>query len=347
MCGLIDDPECPKAGKHRELEKAEIQNCEEAVQHTISSIRNFSNPFSSTDRDHLYSLASGAPMSPEVELDVLRAEAAGKEAKETFIRDRFINGSSEDLFFEPIKKLKLKTMDSCNKMVKLTSSQGKIIQYREQSDLAFMLLVKSQLLDQPLNLDELMRYSLTPVPHSLGTADGFFNKTNKAAMLHYLMEDHLEDISDPEGAFYIQDGNALFYTLANLPPTFGAICLQVLDQMVAKKNFIFSTDSYHKDSIKSQERLRRGFSQHYVVGGPATRKPTDWKLFLANEENKLQLCRLLLRVWGSKSAASRLDRSGTAVVVVEDKAYQLDSTDGDVSTRYNSIFHSTDKLTFK
>ena len=106
------------------------------------------------------------------------------------------------------------------------------------------------------------------------------------------MEDHLEDISYPGGAFYMQDGNAFFYTLANLPPTFGAICLQVLDQMVAKKNFIFSMDSYHEDSIKSQERVRRGFSQHCVVGGgggAATRKPTDWKLFLANEENRLQL----------------------------------------------------------
>ena len=192
---------------------------------------------------------------------MLRAEAAGNEAKETFICERFINDSSEDLFFEPIKKLKFKTMDSCDKMIKLASSQEKIIHYREQSDLAFMLDVKSQLLDQPLNLDELMRYSLTPVPHSLGTADVFFNKTNKAAMLHYLMEDHLEDISYPEGAFYIQDGNALFYTLANLPPTFGAICLQVLDQMVAKTNFIFFMDSYHEDSIKSQERLRRGFKK--------------------------------------------------------------------------------------
>ena len=254
----------------------------------MSAIRNFSNPFSPTDRDHLYSLASGAPMSPEVELDVLHAEAAENEAKEIFICDRFINGSSEDLCFEPIKKLKLKTMDSCDKMIKLASSQGKIIQYREQSDLAFMLLVKSQLLDQLINLDELMRYSLTPVPHSLGTADVFFNKTNKAAMLHYLMEDHREDISYHEGAFYIQDRNALFYTLANLPPTFGAIFLQVPDQMVVEKNFIFSNDSYHEDSIKSQERLHRGFSQHYVVGGAATRKPIDWKLYLANEENKLQ-----------------------------------------------------------
>lgn len=194
-----------------------------------------------------------------------------------------------------------------------------------------MLLIKSQHLDEPIDLDELMRYSLTPVPHSLGTSDGFFNKTNKAAMLHYLMEDAPEEVPYPTDSLYIQDGNALFHALKNLPPTFGAICLQVLDQMVAKKNFIFSTDSYHADSIKAQERLRRGFSQRYIIEGQATRKPVDFKLFLANEENKLQLCQLLLRVWGSKAAASRLEKCGTAVAVVEGKAYLLDTSDGDVS----------------
>ena len=179
-----------------------------------------------------------------------------------------------------------------------------VIQYREQSDLAFMLLIKSQGLEEPLNLEELMQYSLTPVPHSLGTSDGFFNKTNKAAILHFLMEDSPQDEPYPTDALYIQDGNALFHALKNLPPTFGEICLQVLDQMVAKKNFIFSTDAYHPDSIKSQERLRRGFSQKYIIEGPATRKPSDFKLFLANDENKTKLCQLLLRVWSSKIAES-------------------------------------------
>ena len=78
------------------------------------------------DKEHLYSLASGAPASPDVEFDVLRAEAAGKKSKEAFIQDRFVSGSSEELFFEPIKKLKLKTMDASNKTVKLTASQGKV-----------------------------------------------------------------------------------------------------------------------------------------------------------------------------------------------------------------------------
>ena len=146
-----------------------------------------------------------------------------------------------------------------------------VIQYREQSDLAFMLLIKSQHLDEPIDLDELMRYSLTPVPHSLGTADGFFNKTNKAAMLHYLMEDAPEEVPYPTDRLYIQDGNAVFHALKNLPPTFGEICLQVLDQMAAKKNFVFSPDSYHAGSIKAQERLRRGFSQRHIIEGQGAR----------------------------------------------------------------------------
>lgn len=48
MCDMVDDPECPKAGKHRDLEKANIKKSEEAVQQTEAAIRNFLNPFSIT-----------------------------------------------------------------------------------------------------------------------------------------------------------------------------------------------------------------------------------------------------------------------------------------------------------
>jgi len=332
MCGLIQDPECPKAGKHRELEAAEIKKSENAVQRTLEAIKNFTNPFDINDKDHLYNIASGAPVSPDVEIDVLQADTVGKTAKEAFIRNRFQNGSSEKTFFEPIKRQKLKTMEVSNKTVKLTSSQGKLIQYSEQSNLAFMLLVKSQLLDEPLSLDELMHYSLTPVPPSLGTPDGFFAKTNKASMLHFLLDEITEDVSYPDDAIHIQDGMALWYMLTNIPQTCGGICLQVLDCMVAKKNFMFSTDCYHEDSIKAQERVRRGSSHKYIIDGPATRKPADFKLFLANEDNKRQLCQLLFRVWGSKVAASRLQKCGTAVIVKEGKAYQLKSSNGEVMT---------------
>lgn len=180
-----------------------------------------------------------------------------------------------------------------------------------------------------------MTFPLLPVPPSLGTLDGFFTKTNKAAILHYLLEDVTpENIPYPQDALFIQDGMALLHTLSNLPPTCGDICLQVLDQMIAKKNFLFSTDCYHSESIKAQERLRRGSSEKILLAGPATRKPYDFKMFLVNDDNKKQLCQLLLRVWSSQQAATRLQMTDMAVLIVEGRAYQLLPSNDEVSFFY-------------
>ena len=91
------------------------------------------------------------------------------------------------------------------------------------------------------------------------------------------------------------------------------------------------TDSYHADSIKAQEQLRWGSSQSYLIQEPATRKPSNFKLFLENEQNKTQLWELLLKVWSSNAAASCMEQCRTALVIVDGKAYQLQSSDGEVS----------------
>ncbi|KAF3836203.1 hypothetical protein F7725_028761, partial [Dissostichus mawsoni] len=111
------------AGKHRELEKAEVKKGEEAIQRTIETIRNFTNPFTISDKDRLYSLASGALVLMEVEMDVLQAETVGKAAKAEFIKR--LQSREPGRLFDPIKKQTLKTMETCNKKVTLTSSQGK------------------------------------------------------------------------------------------------------------------------------------------------------------------------------------------------------------------------------
>ena len=156
-----------------------------------------------------------------------------------------------------------------------------IIQYQEQSNLALTLLVKSQKLDKPPDINKLVCYPLTPVPYNLGTPDGYFAKTNKAALLHYLLKDYKEEEQFPKDVIHIQDGNALFYMLRNLAPTFAGICLQILEIMAQKKNFIFSTDCYDKVSIKNQERMRRGSCPPQIVS-EITTKPIDFKLFLSN-----------------------------------------------------------------
>ena len=103
----------------------------------------------------------------------------------------------------------------------------------------------------------------------------FLTKTNKASRFHALVEISEEELPFPRDAICIMDGNALFHSLTNLAPTMGGICKQILRAMVDKHDFVFSTDSYHEDSIKTYEKIRRGISQKYIIDGPATKNPTD------------------------------------------------------------------------
>ena len=130
ICDMIDDPDHPKAGKHRDLEAANIRKSEEAVQRCEAAIRNFLNPFripvpAIPMEDRLYSLHSGAPVPISVEIDVMRADAVGKQAKEDFIEARLKKQSQN--FFDPIKRQSLLTMENANKTITLTTSQGKVI----------------------------------------------------------------------------------------------------------------------------------------------------------------------------------------------------------------------------
>ena len=66
-----------------------------------------------------------------------------------------------------------------------------------------------------------MSYSLTPVPPSLGTADGFCYKPNKAALLPAILDDVPDNIAYPDDALSIQYGNAHFHSVIDIPPIFG------------------------------------------------------------------------------------------------------------------------------
>ena len=139
---------------------------------------------------------------------------------------------------------------------------------------------------------------------------------------------------------FIQDGNnALFHTLVNLPHTFGGICLQILDLMVSNKSFFFSTDSCHPDSIKTQERQRRGCGEQFILDGSETRKTKDFKTFLTNDANKRHLCEVLLKLWGRPVATSRLQKCTDTVIIVEGTAHRLQYSNKQVNFIVNFHFH--------
>ena len=91
LCDMLSDTESPKDGKYRELQKTEVKRSEEAVQKTMTAIQSFTNPFTIPDKGQLYCLSSGAAASPEVEVDILRADVAKAEV---FIKQLRCSSSS-------------------------------------------------------------------------------------------------------------------------------------------------------------------------------------------------------------------------------------------------------------
>lgn len=118
----------------------------------------FRSPWKIPDKNRLYSLASGAPIHPEVEVDVLQAEAAGRAAKEQFIHKRFV--SKKKGFFDRLKKLNLKTMDHCSKKVKLTSAQGKVDIDSTNSLIAITYFIKKIKSGHCVNASLISSYSI-------------------------------------------------------------------------------------------------------------------------------------------------------------------------------------------
>jgi len=147
------------------------------------------------------------------------------------------------------------------------------------------------------------------VPYSIGLADGFLAKTDRSKGLYHIVKDIDDsDLSvNPRDCMIIEDGNALFHCLQEIPSSFGNIAHKILSSIVEHaSHVIFSTDMYSENSIKSVERIRRGCGEKLIVSGEKTKRPKDWKSFLTNDDNKKQLVQVLLNSWNSDASAELL-----------------------------------------
>ena len=209
------------------------------------------------------------------------------------------------------------------KKVKLRSKQNKVTELKQQGNIAFQLLLKSQQGDLDLDLKELLGFQLTPVPYSLGTADEYLVKTDKSAMFHcFTKTTENSNLPPAEDTLTVVDGNAVFHAMVQVPQTFRDICIKLLDMMPKACDFVYSTDMYKKESIKAMERQRRGNSEKIILTGEATKRPVDWAGFLSNDENKAQLIKLLLKVWTSDNQAPKF--KGRKVILICDGKASVD-----------------------
>ena len=158
-----------------------------------------------------------------------------------------------------------------------------------------------------INLKEVLSYELSPVPIALAHPDGSLRKTNKS-VLSAVIEKGISVLprlpqQPPETtSVHILDGMALVQMVkSGGAKTFGEMAAKyfpIITDPLRQSNcnrvdIVF--DPYWKVSIKTEERLRRGSanSLEIKINGPTTPVPKQWVKYMANPQNKVNLCHFL------------------------------------------------------
>ena len=135
---------------------------------------------------------------------------------------------------------------------------------------------------EKIDMRELMKYPLMPVPSLIGTPDGYLLKTDKSKGFCFLTKE-LNNFTMPSDAKTLnaEDRNAIFYCMKEVPATFKQICKKIYDVSIVGKFDLFSTDMYKENSIKSLERTSRGSGHKRIIKGKSTKRPRTESDFLA------------------------------------------------------------------
>ena len=156
----------------------------------------------------------------------------------------------------------------------MAGADGKVVAACLVRDLFGSILYLS--LQKKIDIAEVLKYPLTPVPLSLSHVDGTMQKTPKSTLMKHL-ESRVKSTAPISVDVTVIDAMFFLHLQLNLPVTFGAIALCLLRRLINSKGNIvhFVADKWISPSIKDCERdARAGQSVSYQITGAAQKRPT-------------------------------------------------------------------------
>ena len=211
-------------------------------------------------------------------------------------------------------------------------SNQKVAIRADRETFARLLLIQQK---RRVNLREVLAYELGPLPLSISNYDGSLRKTQKSKLFQHLESSIVSCVAIPENCPQIFDGMVLLQKLPKMLKTFGDISDYILKKVLrdpARAAF-FVTDYYLEDSIKSMERDSR--STYGTIRMKVVRReqaiPKQWKKFLRNSENKLDLIDFLLYDWSTNSKHSQLLDGKEFYMTIRDEAHCISLVHGVIS----------------
>ena len=205
--------------------------------------------------------------------------------------------TNEVSFFATLKQLKLKTF----KLKKCNTKAKSITIAAERSMFGKLLIIGQQRDD--ISMEEVLSYSLSPVPWSLALPDGGLVKTVKSKLLQVVEQDIPTTDYLPESCAVVNDGMVYIQQVdVTALSTFGDLSEYLLKRILNSsdsKRVYFVTDQYTSNSIKGYERARRALAGkiRIKIERREQKLPNQFKMFLREDDNKVELVQFLFNDW--------------------------------------------------
>ena len=308
-----------EAGMHKKedvthgLKKHAIRKDNKTVKDIIYMIKETMNPFTEDiDSKHLYNIGTGKTAPEEVESFLLNVREAGEVQ-----RKKFMNECREEpgRFLAKITRQEVSTFATAGTKSKKTDV--KRVAACMVRDLFGSILYAS--VEKRIDLAEVLKYPLTPVPLSLCHVDGTMLKTPKSALMQYL-ENKVKSNSPEHIDVTIIDASFYFHLLpgAALPTKFGGISSHILRKIMASEGdeIHFVSDKWLSPSIKDCERAARdGSVDSFKITGGNQKRPANWMSALRNAGFKESLVKYLVASWADDCNVKHL---GTKTLYAND-----------------------------
>ena len=183
--------------KHTDLQLSRIAKDEADVKSLVSMLDgSWINPSLRSQQDPLC-LSSDKLATPEIERDLLQAEALGEKAFRTFSCERLESNPPKVKFNDPMKKMKLKTFADLAKKSKVSKAAGKEVVIKADRAVFSQMIIIAE--NRKLKISDVLRHPLGPLPWALATADRSLRRNNKTSLAKELQKNitPAEEIPQP------------------------------------------------------------------------------------------------------------------------------------------------------
>lgn len=322
----------------KDLKNYRIKSDNAALKKIKAMVHDTVNPFNTElDYGNLYNLGTGKAASKSAEDFLLNLKEIGEIERKKFIVEC---AADPGRFESRIKRQKLNTFATDGGKNKLKGANGKIIAACLVRDLFGSILYLS--LERKIDMGEVLKYPLTPVPLSLCHVDGTMQKSPKSALMKNL-ESRI--VSEPPVSVDVTIIDAMFFLhlYQNLPATFGGVASFLLSKIlnIGGNTIHFVSDKWITPSIKDCERQNREtVSVSYQIKGAAQKRPTNWIAALKNSSFKESLVEFLLESW-QDDTLSHLFQNKILYANYNDTCFKYEAEDNKVYRHEATYLYST------